>query len=516
MTQDKSAKEASRLAEKRAREAQAQHTPEQGPREFTSEEILDAHNNNEKGDARLLLAAMQDKFVFDAKRACFFRFENGHWTKDLENESLASAGRILNDVYSLEAARQDKIYNDPISDEETKKTAAFWRDKLNRRRDKINSLHRQQNVLKLAASGLDGLIITGDEWNRDPWSIQARDLLIDLKTGEARPGLPGDFINKSAKAEWKGLHEPAQCWHESLLSIFNLDETLTSYVLRLLGAALVGNPGQQEFYIFWGEGRNGKGTILETLKEVLGEGLAGPIKSEMIMDARMFGSNGANPELLDLQGKRIVWASETKEGQKLNSEKVKLFSGGDSLSGRLNYSNEIVSFRPTHTLFMLTNHKPRIAPGDTALWDRLRLIPFLVRFVNNPSRANERPKNIRLQEKLLQEASGILASLVRGCLEYQREGLNPPEIVTEFGKEYLLDEDPVQQFINAQCYTGTGYKAQAKPLYEAFAEWFIETYGAKTTVPSLKRFSDRLRRTYRREDGRNVWFHGIALRADDE
>lgn len=171
----------------------------------------------------------------------------------------------------------------------------------------------------------------------------------------------------------------------------------------------------------------------------------------------------------------------------------------------------MISFKPTHTLFMLTNNKPRIAAGDTAVWDRLRLIPFLMRFVDNPSRNNERQKDISLQAKLLQEASGILAWLVRGCLDWQKEGLNPPAIVTEYGEEYRLDEDPVQQFINEKCLTGTGFKVQIKPLHDAFSTWFTNTYGEKASVPSLKRFSERLRRNYQREEGRTVWFHGIAL-----
>ena len=512
MSQSKSPKEAARLAEKRAREAKAQYGQPVGVPSLSSDDTLSALDDNEIGDARLLLAIMKDRFVFDSKRCAYFRFEGGYWKKDLENETLSVAGRVLREAYGKEAARQYAIATDPREDDETKKSALYKQNQCNRRRDKVNTLHRQQSVLKLAATGRNGLVMTGDEWNADPWSIQAGELLIDLKTGEARPGLPGDYINKAAPTQWKGLNEPAEQWEQFMLSVFNQNVELVQYVQRVLGAALVGVPGQQEFYIFWGEGRNGKGTILETLKEVLGEGLAGPIRSEMIMDARQMGSNGPNPELLDLQGKRIVWASETREGQKLNAEKIKLFTGGDTLSSRYNYSNDMISFKPTHTLFMLTNNKPRIAAGDTAVWDRLRLIPFQMRFVDKPSRNNERPKDINLQEKLLQESSGILAWLVRGCLDWQAAGnLNPPEIVTEHGEEYRLDEDPVQQFVNEKCLTGTGYKAQAKPLHDSFSKWFAETYGEKTSVPSLKRFSDRLRRNFHREEGRNVWFHGIAL-----
>ena len=519
MSPRKTSAEAARRAEQRAKQAQAQYgTTATLPASFTPEEVFAALNDNETGDARLLTAAMKDRFVFDAKRRLFFRFEGGYWKKDLENESLAFAGRVLRETYGKEAARQYAIATDPREDEETKKTALYRQSLFNRRLDRVNSLHRMESTLKLAATGLQGLIISGDEWNADPWSIQAQNRIIDLKTGESRPGLPSDFINKAAPTEWKGLpdDEPAVAWCMFMNSIFNGNRPLIDYVQRVLGAALVGKPSQQEFYIFWGEGRNGKGTILETLKEVLGEALASPIRSELIMDARQAGNNGPNPELLDLQGKRIVWASETRDGQRLNAEKVKLFTGGDTLSSRYNYSNEMISFKPSHTLFMLTNNKPRISAGDTAVWDRLRLVPFLMRFVDNPTADNERRKDIDLQEKLLKEASGILAWLVQGCLDWQRDGLNPPPVVTESGQEYRLDEDPVQQFVNERCLVGPGYRAQAKPLHDDFSNWFTETYGSKASVPSLKRFSDRLRRNFNREEGRNVWFHGLALIGDEQ
>ena len=202
----------------------------------------------------------------------------------------------------------------------------------------------------------------------DPWGIQAHDSSIDLKTGESRSGPPGDFINKASPTKWKGLDAPTDTWLLFMGSIFNGDMLLVEYVQRVLGSTMVGKSCQQEFYIFWGEGHNGKGTIPETLKAVLGEGLASPIRSELIMDTRQTGNNGPNPELLDLQGKRIVWASGTRDGQRMNAEKVKLFTGGDTLSSRYNYSNEMISFKPSHTLFMLPNNKPRISAGDTAVF----------------------------------------------------------------------------------------------------------------------------------------------------
>ena len=238
----KTPQEAARLAEKRAKQAEAQHKPDTGPPGFTSEEILTALQENEEGDARLLVTAMKDKFAFDVKRQTFYRFKGGYWQKDLEREVLAFAGRVLRENYGKEAARQYGIFTDPQADEERKTIAATIHKKIKKRIDTVNTLRRRESVLKLASSGDNSLAVSGDEWNADPWVIQFDDQILDLKTGQARPGLPSDYITKAAPTKWKGLGEPAVSWAMFLREIFDEDAELVAYMQRVLGCALVGVP----------------------------------------------------------------------------------------------------------------------------------------------------------------------------------------------------------------------------------------------------------------------------------
>lgn len=77
---------------------------------------------------------------------------------------------------------------------------------------------------------------------------------------------------------------------------------------------------------------------------------------------------------------------------------------------------------------LVTNHKPHANADDYALWKRLILIPFTQAFVDSPRAAHEHQRDAKLAETLRGEASGILAWLVRGCLEWQRDGLKPPRV----------------------------------------------------------------------------------------
>jgi len=49
--------------------------------------------------------------------------------------------------------------------------------------------------------------------------------------------------------------------------------------------------------------------------------------------------------------------------------------------------------------------------------------------IDFPHQIPEAMKNNNLNEELKVEAPGILAWAIRGCLEWQRGGLNPPEKV---------------------------------------------------------------------------------------
>lgn len=56
-----------------------------------------------------------------------------------------------------------------------------------------------------------------------------------------------------------------------------VDDDLLAFVQRLFGYAITGDPRERILPIFWGGGRNGKSTLLETVSAALGSGYAGTI-----------------------------------------------------------------------------------------------------------------------------------------------------------------------------------------------------------------------------------------------
>jgi putative DNA primase/helicase len=71
------------------------------------------------------------------------------------------------------------------------------------------------------------------------------------------------------------------------------------------------------------------------------------------------------------------------------------------------------------------------------------------------------------------EASGpaILAWLIQGCLDWQRDGLGVPDCVTAATEEYRASEDTFAQFLDDRCVIADGVSAPAAGLYEDYADW---------------------------------------------
>jgi hypothetical protein len=122
----------------------------------------------------------------------------------------------------------------------------------------------------------------------------------------------------------------------------------------------------------------------------------------------------------------------------------------------------------------MTNYKPHADARDKAFWSRACLIEFGIRFVEHPQAANERKADPHLKEKLKQERSGILAWLVRGCLDWQKRGLVVPAFILLATEKYRDEEDKILQFINECCIIHPNACVKASVLYNTYKGWCEE------------------------------------------
>ncbi len=482
---------------------------------FSEAEIYKAMQSQQDGDAWLFYQLFRDQLCYDHAGRKWYRWNTHYWKEDEVEEVIKKIDTVV-DIYSKEASKwawralkAAKEGDGKGRQDAEKKEKQYLK--------KISVLQKKQwkkDILELAAAGETSLGITGKEWDIDPWLLSCPNGVIELKNGTFSTGKQFDYIKTICPTKWRRLYEPCPTWEKFLNEIFNEDKSYVSFIQRLLGYSIAGLTTDHILPIFWGKGRNGKGTLFDVIYHVLGS-LSGPIQAEMLLEQRRLRSSAApTSDIMAVKGKRIVWASETDEGRRLNAGKVKWLVGGDTLCGREPYAKREINFTPTHTLFLLTNSKPRVDSQDYALWQRIHLIPFILSFVDDPQKPNDRKRDPNLPEKLKTEASGILAWLVRGCLEWQKQGLNPPEIVKNATTAYQQNEDIISQFISERCIIDSMAVVQAGKLYKAYCEEYCQEYNYKPV--SQYKFSDYMLNNFKRDDtGRHRTYLGIGLKTSE-
>jgi putative DNA primase/helicase len=366
-------------------------------------------------------------------------------------------------------------------------------EKLEKKRDliykRVSALRedRWRNAcIKFSRTCREPLAIRGDELDRNPMLLGCKSGVIETRTGECKQGIPEQYISKASPIEWKGLHEPAPKFEAWIREVMSDDEELVTFLQRALGYAITGLVQEHILLVLHGGGRNGKGTLVELLSYVLGP-LAGPIQAEMLLDqGRARNSAGPSPDIMGLRGLRIAFASETDENRKFSPSRVKWLTGGDMLVGRHPHDKYEIRFAPTHTLILLTNHKPSAPDTDFAFWERVRLVPFKLAFVDRePSAVNERRARKSVVAELKDEASGILAWLVRGFLAYQERGLDPPLAVKEATADWKKAENEILDFLEDYCKRDDMAKVQATVLYDNFNRWFKTNRSPKGVSQSM-------------------------------
>jgi putative DNA primase/helicase len=223
------------------------------------------------------------------------------------------------------------------------------------------------------------------------------------------------------------------------------------------------------------------------------------------MEQKNGNGSAPSPDIADLRGKRLVLSSEPAEGARLSESLIKYLCGMGTIKAR-HLHREHFEFKQTWVFFLDCNHKPVIRGSDAAIWNRIGLVPFDVVI---PDHEIDRD----LPEKLRQELPGILAWMVRGCLEWQRTGLNPPDRVTSATSEYRSEMDIIGRFIEERCVVGDFASGRANSLYKSYAEWCQESGETSTSVMT---FGCRLteRGFSKGHDRQGVRYEGIGLRND--
>lgn len=332
-----------------------------------------------------------------------------------------------------------------------------------------------QAILWMAAS--DQLfVIHHEDLDTDPWLLNVGNGTLDLHAGRLREHRRADRITKLAPVPFDP--EATAPLFMEFLERVQPDPEIQSFLQRAVGYSLTGDTREEVVFINHGGGANGKTTLVETLRSLLGDySIAMPAETVL----RSKGSSIPN-DVANLPGRRFATVVETPEDRKLDEERIKALASGDQMTARF-MRGEWFEFRPRAKFWLATNHRPSIFGDDDGIWRRIRLIPWQVQI--HPD-----DQDRTLRDRLKAELPGILAWAVRGCLEWQEKGLAPPESVLVATATYRAEEDPFGAFLEERCVMRSTQFVSNPMLREALEDW-CKTNGHP--VPSTKAMASRLR-----------------------
>ena len=169
-------------------------------------------------------------------------------------------------------------------------------------------------------------------------------------------------------------------------------------------------------------------------------------------------------------------------GRARDEARIKILTGGDTVTARFFYK-EFFEMTPTFKLWIATNHTPKVSGSDTAMWDRIRVIPFNKRF-----ETEERIPLPELMRDFEAELPGILTWAVRGCQEWIRDGFQIPEQVINATQEYREEMNSFAQFFAEHCWLDPDGSVQSSHLKRTYDEWRRETRTPGIGYGEIKRY----------------------------
>jgi putative DNA primase/helicase len=324
--------------------------------------------------------------------------------------------------------------------------------------------HRREAIA--GARDMPGVQQSRDAFNIDPFLLNCSNGTLNLHTGELQPHNRADFLTRQLRIPYDP-DATAPRWDAFLLRIMGQSRELIDFLQRAVGYSLTGDIREHCLFLLHGSGRNGKTVFLETIAAMLGP----------YADAAEFATflyHGVKPDadarngFAKLAGLRYVTADESSSGGgRFDEGALKMVTGGGRIVSRHIYENEF-TFTPQFKLWFATNDKPEIRDSGDAIWQRVRLIPFLVQIPLEE-------RDLTLADTLIaDELPGVLRWAVEGCALWFEYGLAPSEIMERAVTEYREDSDALGPFVEDYGETGEGLSVLCGDAYKGYQRWAVE------------------------------------------
>ena len=379
--------------------------------------------------------------------------------------------------------------------------------------------------------------IDENKFDSNPYLRCVANGVLDLRTGQLSPYDPDLLMSKRIDVAYKPNAADNNHLLRQVLSA--MPEDAIDWAQVMFGQAMFGlQPSSSVVTFMHGSGSNGKSTIINLLKRTMGT--YNQILNKSAFDAK---SSDRKYALYHLLGSSQTILEELPHNIFMNLDSLKEITGSESIIAR-GVCKDFIEFDNMLTVFVATNHLPKMQAHDYGSRRRLAVLPFPYRFVSTEKHKNDpRPNDRMAHGSLTQEATSntplleaFLAWRVQGAVRWWKAGgqgryqleTNQPKSVSRATSQWIDSTNPVQQFFNECLVKEEGYCAPVSNLYQVFKIW-AEGYGHKNLRMDKGDFSNKMKEQFNllkttgskgnqvstqgifRVDRRSVMFQGVRF-----
>lgn len=404
------------------------------------------YRRSDIGNGRLFADFYQDTVRYVSERNLWYVYDGKRWLPDHANQRTMALCKKLADILL--------VYAVDIADGVLKKEfyETYWKWQGRRIRETILKDAQDENSTLMA------------EFDADPFLFNCQNGTLHLKTMEFLPHNPNDKLTKISQV----VYDPsARCerFDAFVDEIMSSDHQRADFLQRSLGYALSGDTRFECLFILFGATtRNGKGTLMESVLNVMGD-YGSTVRPETISMKQNVNSQNPTEDIARLAGIRFANISEPSKGLLLNAAQVKSMTGNDSLNARFLHENSF-DFQPQFKIFMNTNYLPVITDITLFSSGRIMIIPFERHFEEN-----EQDKTLKSLFRQPENQSAILNWLLEGYRKLESEGLKMPQSVANATERYQHDSDKIALFLEEEMESNANAEERTSMVYERYQKW---------------------------------------------
>lgn len=282
----------------------------------------------------------------------------------------------------------------------------------------------------------------------------------------------------------------AKCplWLKTLEEIFEKNQAKMDLTQEFFGYCLSPDNEQKKGLLFLGETDTGKSTILDILREVVGDTNIANVPLQHL----------ANPQYTPLLiNKMINIDPDINKNAKDYEREFKIITGGKNEKVSCNQKHiPTFEFVPKCKLILGANEFPKITDHSAAFYQRLIIIPCERRF-------QEHEKNRYLHEQLMQELPGIFNWFITGLKRLKERGSFKRHAFTTEAIEELENENhPSNHFFDDHVEIVMGDEIEKGELFSHYKRWCEET---QTGMLNLSRFSIAVFKRFHAQTPKSTW-----------